>query len=156
MEAVTRLSVTRDLLCQSLRQNLQERLQERSGGSKNGGSGLKSLPAVVLLLEAAKAFLQGHPLRMSASLLADTVNAALASMAKRHPLGLVFGAAAVAGLLVWARPWRWGLVKPALLAGLAQQLLSKALNGISLEGLLAMFARFSQPSSASAPVPPSS
>ncbi|WP_310386196.1 hypothetical protein [Roseateles sp.] len=154
LEAVARLSVTRELLCQSLRQNLQQRSGGKSGGSESGGSGFQSLPAVALLLEAARAWAQGQPLRMSAALLADTFKASLAPLAKRHPLSLVFGVAALAGLLVWARPWRWGLVKPALLAGLAQQLLSKALNGVSLEGVLAMFTRFAQPPSAGAPVPP--
>ncbi|MBT9492913.1 MAG: hypothetical protein IV107_11340 [Paucibacter sp.] len=153
LDAVARLTVSRELLRQSLRQNLQS----RGPGGDKPWTDLKSSPAASLLIEAISAWSQGQPLRMTATLLADTLKAALAPLANRYPLGLVLGSAAAAGLLVWARPWRWGFVKPALVAGLAQQLLSKALNGTSLDSVLAMLAGLARkpPESAPAAEPPS-
>ncbi|MDC8773370.1 hypothetical protein [Roseateles albus] len=138
--ALARLAVSREILGNSLR--------ARPAGEGSGGgyfSGLKSLPGAALLFELSKTWWRQQPL-------AAAVNASLLPLARRHPIALVCGAALLGGLLVWARPWR--LVKPALLAGLAQQLLSKALSGASLESCLAAFGAMTQASAAPAQAAP--
>lgn len=129
--AVARLALSRERLRQSLRD------LPAGGDSASYLADLKSQPVTALLFELARAWWHKQPMRVAGNLLANTVKASLAPLAARHPLVLVGAAAALGGLLVWARPWRWGLVKPALLAGLAQQLLAKALSGASLEAWLA-------------------
>lgn len=135
--AVARLALSRERLRQGL-------LAKPADGNDDYLAGLKSLPVTALLFELARAWWHKQPTRVAGTLLADAVKAGVAPLALRHPLALVCGAAALGGLLVWARPWRWGLVKPALLAGLAQQLLAKALNGASLENWLAALAAMAQ------------
>lgn len=130
--ALARLALSRELLRKSL--------CERPAGDGTAGlaglfSGAKSMPGAALLFELSKTWWRQQPL-------AGAVKVSLLPLARRHPLALVCGAAALGGLLVWARPWRW--VKPALLAGLAQQLLSKALSGASLEACLAAFGAMTQ------------
>jgi hypothetical protein len=136
--AVARLALSRERLRQSLRD------LPAGGDSASCLADLKSQPVTALLFELARAWWHKQPTRVVGTLLADAVKAGVAPLALRHPLALVCGAAALGGLLVWARPWRWGLVKPALLAGLAQQLLAKALNGASLENWLAALAAMAQ------------
>jgi len=46
---------------------------------------------------------------------------ALQTLADRHPLPLLGMAIAAGGLLMWTRPWR-GLLRPALIAGIAGRL----------------------------------
>jgi hypothetical protein len=147
--ALARLARSRE----GLRQSLQDHPAGGGVADLDGYfSGLKSLPVAALLAELTKAWWHKQPLGAAGILLADAlkavIEAKLAPLAQRHPLALVCGAAALGGLLVWARPWRWGLVKPALLAGLAQQLLAKALNGDALEAWLAAL---SQPPRAATP-----
>ena len=137
------------------RERLRAGLQDRPAVGAVGGiddldsffAGLKSLPVATLLFELTKTWWHKQPLGAAATLLVNALKAGVqtkcAPLALRHPIVLVCGAAALGGLLVWARPWRWGLVKPALLAGLAQQLLAKALSGNSLETWLAGIAAFS-------------
>lgn len=143
--AMARLALSRERLRQSLRE------LPAGGDSASYLADLKSQPVTALLFELARAWWHKQPTRVAGTLLADTVKAAVAPLALRHPLALVCGAAALGGLLVWARPWRWGLVKPALLAGLAQQLLAKALNGASLENWLAALAALVTTAQAPAP-----
>ncbi|MCV2356502.1 hypothetical protein LNV09_20365 [Paucibacter sp. B2R-40] len=133
----------------SSRESLRNSLRERPAVGAIGGylAGLKSLPGAALLFELSKTWWQQQPLGAA-------VKASLSPLARRHPFALVCGAAALGGLLVWARPWR--LLKPALLAGLAQQLLSKALGGATLEACLAAFGAMTQapPSPATATAGP--
>lgn len=58
---------------------------------------------------------------------------ALETLADRHPLSLLGMATAAGGLLVWMRPWR-GLLRPALIAGIAARLLAR----VPAENVLAL------------------
>jgi hypothetical protein len=49
---------------------------------------------------------------------------ALETLAERHPLPLVGMAIAAGGLLIWIRPWR-GLLRPALITGIAARLIGR-------------------------------
>lgn len=68
-----------------------------------------------------------HPLRLVTDVTVDVVTTLVQPVAKRHPIALVAGAAAVGALLVWSQPWRW-LLTPALVAGLLPKIISQALN----------------------------
>jgi hypothetical protein len=59
---------------------------------------------------------------------------ALETLADRHPLPLLGMALAAGGLLVWMRPWR-GLLRPALIAGIAARLIAR----VPAENALALF-----------------
>jgi hypothetical protein len=88
---------------------------------------LKSIPAVAIVIDALTRWWARHPLHVAAVVAADTATAVARPMAQRHPWRLVLGAALVGGVIVWSRPWRWGL-RPALFAGLLPQLLRTALE----------------------------
>ncbi len=88
---------------------------------------LKSIPAVAIVIDALTHWWARHPLHVAAVVAADTATAVVRPMAQRHPWRLVLGAALVGGVIVWSRPWRWGL-RPALFAGLLPQLLRTALE----------------------------
>lgn len=64
------------------------------------------------------------PLPNGLGLTCQVAQLALQPMAQQHPFKLVAGAAAVGGLLVLARPWRWASLPPAL-TGLLLPLLSE-------------------------------
>lgn len=55
-----------------------------------------------------------------------SARARLATLAQRHPLGLVLAALAAGGVLALAKPWRWFSVPPLLAAILPQMLGSLA------------------------------
>ncbi|MDD5030161.1 MAG: hypothetical protein PHH58_11775 [Rhodoferax sp.] len=55
-----------------------------------------------------------QPLQISLGLAQQVAQWTLQPMAQRHPFRLVAGAAALGGLLVLARPWRWSGLPPAL------------------------------------------
>ena len=74
---------------------------------------------------------------------ADSTKGVLQPMAQKNPLGLVFGALVLGGLLAWSRPWRW-LIKPALFAGLLPQLVSKALAHVPSRSWLAVLTSLMQ------------
>lgn len=88
---------------------------------------LKTLPGASLLLGIFQGWWVRQPLRVTLLLAAQGVKAVLQPLAQRHPYGLVIGAAAVGGLLILARPWRW-ISAPALWAGILPQLLAEAIK----------------------------
>ncbi|MBY0236163.1 MAG: hypothetical protein K2W93_14380 [Burkholderiaceae bacterium] len=130
------------------RTRLQQGLRDRPAGNAELAdclADLKAMPATGLLMALARAWWQKQPLNGVVSLLAQSAKAGLAPLAKKHPLALVCLGAAAGGLLVWARPWRWGgVLKPALLMGLVQPLLAKALGGAGLEDWLAALGQMLQ------------
>lgn len=77
---------------------------------------LQSLPGASLLMQVAQAWWAKHPYRVATIALAELAKATVAPTAQRHPWGLVAGAFALGGLLVWSRPWRW--LTPAVMSGL--------------------------------------
>lgn len=87
---------------------------------------LKSAPGVSIIVEAISAWWMRHPLRLASGVAVDAARAALQPVAQKNPVALVLGALVVGALVAWSRPWRW-IARPALLAGLAPQLLSKVI-----------------------------
>lgn len=83
---------------------------------------LVALPGASIVIEATQQWWASHPLRQNAMLIVNATQAVVQPIAKRHPVALVASAFVIGGLLAWRRPLR-GLIKPALFAGLLQQLL---------------------------------
>lgn len=88
---------------------------------------LKHMPGVAIAIEALHSWWAKHPLHAASLVAANTALAVVRPLARRHPLGCVLGAFLLGGLLAWSRPWRWAL-KPALFAGLLQQLVLTSLT----------------------------
>lgn len=99
----------------------------KSGATAAWLDGVKSSPGVSILLEAAASWWMRHPLRLATRVGADAANAVIQPMAQRNPLGLVLGALVFGAVVAWIRPWRW-MLKPALLAGLFPQVVSKVIT----------------------------
>lgn len=100
-------------------------------------SAVKARPSVAIFLDVLRALWPHKSMNGGSTPLVDSIKASLAPLAQRNPLGLVGVALATGAVLMWLRPWRWGIVKPALLAGLGRQLLEKVVSGASLEAWLA-------------------
>lgn len=86
---------------------------------------LKSIPAARVAIDAVRDWWAKHPMRVPATVAADSATAVVQPVAEEHPLSLILGAALLGGLFGWSRPTRW-LLKPAVLAGLLPQLLRMA------------------------------
>jgi hypothetical protein len=93
-----------------------------------------------------------HPLRATTLVAAEAVKVVLKPLAQRHPFALVAAAVALGGVVVWARPWR-GLLKPALLAGLLPQLVSKVVAQLPLDSWLAVLSSMTEPAAAQESAP---
>ena len=107
------------------------------------------------VLDALKDWWAAHPLHVAGVVAADAAKTLIGPVAQRHPIALVAGALLLGGALVWAKPWR-GILKPALLAGLLPQLLSKAMAVVPVESWLAVLSsltREATPAAASEPKP---
>lgn len=87
---------------------------------------IKSAPGVSIILEAVSSWWMRHPLRLASMVAADAARAVVQPVAQKNPIGLVLGALGFGAVVAWTRPWRW-IAKPALLAGLFPQVLSKVI-----------------------------
>jgi hypothetical protein len=76
--------------------------------------------------EAINQWLADHPIKLASEVLGEATKSIVSPIAQRSPFLFVASAAVVGGLLVWSRPWSW-LIKPAVLAGIVPQIISKAL-----------------------------
>lgn len=88
---------------------------------------LKTTPGSLLLFEVFQSWWARQPLRLTLQLATQATNLLVQPVAQRHPYRLVMVSAAVGGLLVLARPWRW-LPTSALFAGLLPQLLTETMK----------------------------
>lgn len=105
------------------------------------------------VLDALKDWWAAHPLHVAGVVAADAAKTLIGPVAQRHPIALVAGALLLGAVLVWAKPWR-GILKPALLAGLLPQLLSKAMAVVPIESWLAVLSSLTrQAAPAAAPEP---
>lgn len=119
--------------------------RKAKGAASNGPGGaasaawlgtLKTIPGAGIVIEALSGWWAQHPLRLASRVAADAAKAAFQPLAQRHPLVLMLGALLLGGVLARRLPWRW-LLKPALLAGLAPQLLSKAMAQVPASSWMA-------------------
>ena len=98
---------------------------------------LKQLPVVSLVVESFDAWWSGHPLHAAGQVAAQALSAVVRPVARRHPFTLVLVAGAVGALLAWSRPWRWAF-RPALLAGLAPQFVSRVVANLPVESWMTL------------------
>ncbi|WP_367849329.1 hypothetical protein [Rhodoferax sp. WC2427] len=134
--ATERLENSRALLRQALQGKAKSR--PASGASDPAPewlAGLKSIPLVTVLVEAVSSWWMQHPLRIASLVAVDTARVVVQPLARSNPLGLVAGALVLGAVVAWARPWRW-VLKPAMLAGLWPQLLSKGIAHLPMESWL--------------------
>ena len=107
---------------------------------------LLAMPMAQVLIDSLTDWWLRHPLRPVVVLAGATLTVAIKPVAQRHPFGLMAAALLAGGLIAWARPWRharWAL-RPALFAGLAQQLLSRTLAELPLQAWLTAWAEMAQ------------
>ena len=108
------------------------RASQGVAGSLFGATGtawmdsIKSAPGVSIIVEAVSSWWMRHPLRLASMVASDAARAVIQPVAQKNPVALVLVALVVGGLLAWSRPWRW-IARPALLAGLLPQVLSKVI-----------------------------
>jgi hypothetical protein len=76
--------------------------------------------------EAVNQWLAEHPIKLASEVLSEVTKSVVNPIAQRRPLLFVASALVVGGVLVWSRPWSW-LLKPAIIAGVIPQIISKAL-----------------------------
>jgi hypothetical protein len=76
--------------------------------------------------EAVNQWLAEHPVKLASEVLGDITKSVVTPIAQRSPILFVASALAVGAVLVWSRPWTW-LLKPAIIAGLVPQVISKAI-----------------------------
>ncbi|MBC7956464.1 MAG: hypothetical protein H7Y33_11425 [Cytophagales bacterium] len=97
-----------------------------------------------VLRDALRDWWAKHPMRVTTLVAAEAAKVVMRPLARRHPIALVMGALVLGGLIVWARPWR-GLLKPALLAGMLPQLVSKIVAQLPVESWLAVLSSLTEP-----------
>ena len=101
---------------------------------------LIALPVLGPLIHSAVSWWADHPLHAVADLFirpnASATGPIKQPLTQRHPWALLLGAVAVGALLMWARPWRFGLLRRAVYAGLVPQMINSLLSRVSSDGLL--------------------
>lgn len=135
--------------------------------AKNHGSGqtskwlssLVALPMLGPLLNTAMTWWAEHPLHAVVELFsrpsASHTEAPKTAITRRHPWAMLLSAAALGALLMWARPWRFALLRRAVYAGLVPQMVTTLLARVSTEGLLDFVSSLMRPP-AKPPAPTSS
>ena len=91
-----------------------------------------ALPGAAVAIDALAQWWAGHSGQSANQLAGQVANEVLRPLAKRHPIALVAGAAALGALLIWSRPWRWAL-RPQLLGTLGPVVLSSVLASGALQ-----------------------
>ena len=113
--------------------------QSKSQGSGHSGgvlAALAAIPVIGPLLNEAVRWWDEHPLRALADLFARPDATATAPLTQRHPWALLIGAAAAGALLMWARPWRFAILRRAVYSGILPQVMTSVLSRVSADGLL--------------------
>lgn len=127
--ACERLAASRE----RLRQALQHTKVKNTPGGRNEGllggllGHLQTSAGAGLVGDVLQAWWQKQPMRLVLLLALQAANALLQPTARRHPYALVLAAAAVGGVAVLIRPWRW-ISTQALIAGLLPQVFSEVLK----------------------------
>ena len=104
---------------------------------------LRSHAVLGTVIDAISAWWANHPLHPAVGLANTVVRDAVAPLARRHPLATLASAFVVGGAIAWFRPWRW-IIKPALFAGLASQVVTRLVTAMPLDSLLNAMASFAQ------------
>lgn len=130
--ACERLSASRERLRHALH---QVNSVKTSGANPDGLLGsllghMQAAPDAGLVVNLLQAWWQQQPMRVGLMLAHDATTGWLQPIAQRHPYRLVLTAAAVGGLTVVVRPWRW-IPAPGLLAGFFPKIFTLAMKTIA-------------------------
>jgi hypothetical protein len=96
---------------------------------------LHDIPVLGLVVDALSAWWSRHPLHGFAGMAQGAAQDRLGPLVRQHPLATLAGAFVVGMLVVRLKPWRW-LAKSAVAAGMAGQIISRAIAAIPLEALI--------------------
>jgi hypothetical protein len=126
LHAQVRLALSRNRLSVALHQLRAEKNQEdaRHTASPAWWEALRAEPGTRVLLDTLSAWWTQQPWHQTTALLTESAKQLLRPLAQRNPLALVLGAAALGGVLIVLKPWRWISV-PTLAAGLLPSLVSR-------------------------------
>lgn len=141
----TLLGVTERL--EKSRRLMREQMFELNAGSaqaKSQGRGtpsnwwvaLGAIPVLGPLISDAASWWADHPLRAVADLFARPGTSTSKPLTQHHPWAMLIGAVAVGALVMWARPWRFALLRRAVYSGLLPQVMSSVLARVPTDGLL--------------------
>jgi hypothetical protein len=115
-----------------------------------------ALPGARVVIDALAQWWAGHTPHSAQQLASQVADDVLRPLAKRHPIALVAGAAALGALLIWSRPWRW-VQRPQVVSTLGPVVLSSILaSGVLQAWLHDLLAKAAPAAEPSAPPPPAS
>ncbi len=137
--ATERLKQSRRLLCahmQALNAAASEAQENERRQPSAWYSALKAVPGLGPLIDTVSSWWAKHPLRVVADLFASSTASAAKPMTQTRPWTMLLLAVAVGGLLVWARPWRFALLRRAVYAGVLPQLVSSLMSRLPINGWL--------------------
>lgn len=138
-----RLALSRERLRHAMRRPPGQPGAHFATGSPSAGVNVFDLlklvfPAAATMIDAASRWWAGHTGLSANALAGQLANEVLRPLAKRHPVALVAGAAAVGALLIWIRPWRFAL-RPKVLSSFGSVVLSSVLASGVLQAWLTNF-----------------
>lgn len=111
-------------------------------------------PTSALLLEALMQWWAAQRPKSAMQMATEVANDVLRPLAKRHPIALVAGSAALGALLFWGRPWRW-VRSPGVAHTLGPAVLSSLLaSGVLQSWLTQWLAHANAPVAPAATPPP--
>lgn len=138
-----RLALSRERLRRAMLRPPAQPGTHFAAGSPSAGVNVFDLlklvfPSAASILDVAARWWAGHSGQSAYALAGQLANEALRPLAKRHPVALVAGAAAIGGLLIWIRPWRFAF-RPKVLSSLGPVVLSSVLASGVLQAWLKNF-----------------
>ena len=128
LSAQERLARSRMAMTNWLAVDEAQRAAPGGGGGLSGWlARLRGHPLAGMAVDALTDRWSSHPLAASLRIAEVAATETVAPLVRRHPAAML-GASALAGaLLIRAKPWRW-LLRPALLGGIASQIVSQLLD----------------------------
>jgi hypothetical protein len=148
--AAERLAASRERLREWMLQadGRQQRRRRVAEAAAQGHSAplldrLRAMPVIGVILDVLTGWWASHPMQPVATLAHGVVRDTVAPMARKHPFAMVAGAFVVGIVLVRFKPWR-SLLKPALFAGLATQIVARVVASIPMESVLDAMTSFAQ------------
>jgi hypothetical protein len=134
------------------RERLRAALREANGDLPDGRAHppsplmnlLLSIPGARIVIDAVRNWWAGHPMHFAGIVASQAAHSVVRPMARRNPYTLMALAMVAGGLVFWFKPWR-GLLKPALLAGLLPQLISRAVAHVPMESWLSALLAMANP-----------
>jgi len=125
------------------RERMRAALREANGDLPDGRAHepsplmnlLLSIPGARIVIDAVRNWWAGHPMHFAGIVATQAAHSVVRPMARRNPFALMALAMVAGGLVFWFKPWR-GLLRPALLAGLLPQLISRAVAHVPMESWL--------------------